>query len=75
MATEAAKKCMEYGFADLNLEEIFIHTYVKNIPSRRVTEKVSMKKRKEFDEVVDQSGQIMRHVVYSLKKNEYQTTT
>jgi len=35
---------MEYGLADLNLEEIFIPIYVKNIPLRRVTEKASMKK-------------------------------
>jgi len=70
-ATEAAKKCMEYGFIVLGLKEIFIHTYVKNIPSMRVAEKIGMKKRKEYDKQVNQGKSTMRHVVYSLNKFEY----
>jgi len=69
-ASEAAQKCLEYGFIDLGLEKIFIHTSVKNIPSMRVAEKVGMKKRKEYDKEVGQSKKIMRHVVYSLHRNE-----
>jgi len=71
LATEAAGKCLEYGFDVLALEEIFIHTYVKNVPSRRVAEKLRMQIRKEWDKKVDPSGRIMRHVVFSMKKDEY----
>jgi len=70
-ATELAAKCLAYGFTNLNLREIFIHTYIKNTPSIRVAEKTGMVKRKEYDKKVDQSGTIMRHVVYSIKKSEY----
>lgn len=71
LATEAAGKCLAYGFDVLALEEIFIHTYVKNVPSRRVAEKIRMLNRKEYDKKVDPSGRIMRHVVFSMKKDEY----
>jgi RimJ/RimL family protein N-acetyltransferase len=37
----------------------------------RVAEKVGMKKRKEYDKEVGQSKKIWRHVIYSLKRNEY----
>ncbi|MBT5177102.1 MAG: GNAT family N-acetyltransferase [Nitrosomonadales bacterium] len=70
-ASEGSKKCLKHGFIDLGLKEIFIHTFVKNIPSMRVAEKVGMKKRKEYDKEVGQSKKIWRHVIYSLKRNEY----
>jgi RimJ/RimL family protein N-acetyltransferase len=71
-ATEASRLCLRYGFFELNLEEIFIHTSLRNTPSQRIAEKVGMIKRKEYDKQVSQEGLIDRHIVYSLKKNQYQ---
>ena len=71
LATEAAVQSLEYGFGALNLEEIFIHTYVENTPSRRIAEKLGMINRWEYDKKIDPSGRIMRHVVFSMKKNKF----
>lgn len=71
LATELAKQCLKYGIQEIGLAEIFIHTWIKNIPSRRVAEKAGMVLRKEYDKVVDPSGKTMKHVVYSLAKSEY----
>ncbi len=67
--TEMAGKCLEYGFDKLELEEIFIHTYVKNIPSIRVAEKLNMTRRKEYDKQVT-PDKFMRHVVFSTMGKE-----
>ena len=70
-ATEAAIACLIYGFEKLNFDEIFIHTYVKNLPSIRVAQKVGMIWRKEYDKILQKhNNMIMRHVVYSLKRGE-----
>ncbi len=71
-ASEASKKCLEYGFFHLGLQEIFIHTYVKNIPSIRVAEKLGMKKRKEYDKTISELKSTMRHVIYSIRIDEFQ---
>jgi RimJ/RimL family protein N-acetyltransferase len=69
-ATESALACLKYGFDKLNLDEIYIHTYVKNIPSIRIAEKIGMIKRKEYDKIITAHNIIMKHVVYSIKKDE-----
>ena len=71
-ATEAALSCLQYGFFELRLEEIFIHTSHRNTPSQRIAEKIRMIKIKEYDKQVSQEGLIDRHIVYSMKKNQYQ---
>ena len=70
-ATEAAKASLAYGFEKLNFQEIFIHTYVKNIPSRRVAEKLKMDKKKEYDKYIDKDGISMRHIVYSMNIEKF----
>jgi len=70
-ATEAAQGCMEFGFEQLELPEIFIHTYVENRPSIRVAEKLGMMKRKEFDKHIATHDVTMRHVVFSMKRQDY----
>ncbi len=70
-ATEAAKASLAYGFEKLNLKEIFIHTYVKNIPSRRVAEKLKMDKKKEYDKYINKDGISMRHIVYSMNIEKF----
>ena len=70
-ATEAAKVSLASGFEELNFPEIFIHTYVKNIPSRRVAEKLNMDKKKEYDKYIEKHGISMRHIVYSMKIEKF----
>lgn len=64
--TEAARGCLDYGFDQLKLDEIFIHTYTKNLPSIRIAQKLEMHLQMEYDKVC--GGElIMPHVVYSKK--------
>lgn len=67
--TEAAKACLDYGFKHLKLNEIFIHTYTKNLPSIRIAQKLGMQLHSEYDKVCDGGDTIMPHVVYSTKCN------
>ncbi len=70
-ATEASVASLKYGFEELQLNEIYIHTYVKNIPSQRVAEKLSMKRIKEFEKYIKDYNIYMRHVVYSMNIEHY----
>lgn len=66
-ATEAAKASLNVGFNDLGLKEIFIHTYIKNIPSQRVAEKIGMTELFKYDKLLVSHNLIWEHVVYSKK--------
>ncbi len=70
-ATEASAASLKYGFEKLHLNEIYIHTYVKNIPSQRVAEKLSMKRIKEFEKYIKDYNIDMRHVVYKMDDKQY----
>ena len=67
-ATEAAAACLAHGFSKLQFPEIYIHTYVKNIPSQRIAEKIGMDRLHEYDKYIPSHGIVWRHVVYSKKK-------
>ena len=47
-ATEGAKRCMQYGFNELNLQKILALAPKINTPSERVMKKTGMKKVSEF---------------------------
>lgn len=47
-ATEGAKKCLEYGFHQLNLKKIIAVAPKINLPSVLVMQKIGMTKIKEF---------------------------
>ena len=68
-ATEAALAVMNYGFNNFQLKEIFIHTWVRNIPSQRIAEKIGMLKVKVYDKHNQEHNIVRRHVVYSMKNN------
>lgn len=68
-ATEAADACLGYGFKKLNLKEIFIHTYIKNIPSQRVAEKIGMKKLFVYDKYLASHDIKWKHVVFRSKND------
>jgi RimJ/RimL family protein N-acetyltransferase len=48
-ATEGAKKCLEYGFEKLHLNEIYSIAPVANTKSQRVMMKIGMRKVATFD--------------------------
>lgn len=68
-ATEAAKASLSCGFEHLKLDEIFIHTYINNIPSQRVAEKIGMKKLFEYEKNLTAQNIKWKHVVFSSKNN------
>lgn len=48
-ATETARKCLEHGFNDLNIEKIVGRAMKENTASIKVLEKTGMKFKKTFD--------------------------
>ena len=69
-ATEAALASLKYGFEKFHLPQIFIHTWVKNIPSQRIAEKVGMQKAKEYDKHIPAHNIFMRHIVYFMQNQD-----
>ena len=47
-ATESAKKCIEFGFSNLNLKQIYAHVHVHNYASQHVIKKCGLHFVKEF---------------------------
>lgn len=70
LATEISINILDFGFKKLNLPEIYIHTYVKNRPSKRVAEKLGMSLKIVYDKQIDDKI-TMRHLVYSMTQEEF----
>ncbi len=69
-ATEAAQACLHYGFQNFAFDRLFIHTYVKNMPSRRIAEKLGMKHVKTYDKLIKSHHLVWQHVVYAITRAE-----
>nr|WP_199081214.1 GNAT family N-acetyltransferase [Pedobacter sp. ASV19] len=66
-ATEAAKRCLDYAFNELDLDEIVSFTSVLNKPSENVMEKIGMYKVGHFLHPAINSGDILEeHVLYRM---------
>jgi [ribosomal protein S5]-alanine N-acetyltransferase len=61
-ATEAARACLEYGFAKLGAKKLISLIRPENLPSRRVAEKMGMSVEKEI------SRKGFTHLVYSIAR-------
>lgn len=75
-ATEAAKKCLEIGFLDCNLEEIVSFTPKINKPSERVMQKIGMLHNPLDDFLhyrVSKDHPLASHVLYRLSSNHYKS--
>lgn len=73
-ATEAAFAALEYGFLDLDLEEIVSFTVPDNFRSIRVMEKLGMShsSKDDFDHpLIEEGHPLRRHVLYRLKRAKY----
>lgn len=69
-ATEAARAALDYGFARLGLEEIVALTVPANRRSRRVMERLGMRRdpAEDFDHPRVPEGPLKRCVLYRLRK-------
>lgn len=73
-ATEGAKAVLEHAFTDLNLEEVVSFTVVNNQPSRRVMEKIGMKRNPNDDfehPKLSKDSPLKWHVLYRISKNNW----
>lgn len=72
-ATEAATAAVNYGFETLGLTEIVSFTSVGNLRSRRVMERLGMRRdpRDDFDHPgIPSTDRLSRHVLYRLPRSE-----
>lgn len=71
-ATEGAKACLEYGFNELKLNQIYSFTAIINKPSQNVMNKIGLKKIDEFlHPKVEEGDPLKPHVLYRIDKEEY----
>lgn len=73
-ATEAARASMEYGFTRLDLAEVVAVTAVINAPSRRVMERLGMRRRprEDFDHpLIDERSPLRAHVLYRTLASDF----
>ncbi len=73
-ATEGAKVVLQHAFTDLNLDEVVSFTALNNQASRRVMEKIGMKRNPndDFDHPkLSKDCSLKRHVLYRISKNDW----
>jgi ribosomal-protein-alanine N-acetyltransferase len=69
-ATEGAKRCVQYGFEELKLGEIYSFTALPNLPSARVMQKIGMTQIGTFEHPRIPDGHFLKnHVLYHIIKN------
>lgn len=67
-ATEGAKRCLQYAFEDLNLEEVLSIAPQINTKSIKVMDKIGMKKIKTFEHpLLLQDERLKSCVLYGIK--------
>ena len=68
-AFESAKRCVEYAFNIMNVEEITAQIRPENFASIKVAEKLKMKIKTRFIKIYN--GKEMPHLLYCVNKTEY----
>ena len=64
-ATEGAQRCLEHGFGEFGLKEVYSFTSRENLPSRRVMEKIGLKYIGDFDHPnVPKNDPLRPHLLY-----------
>ncbi len=72
-ATEGAKRCLEFAFDHLNLEQIISTCPEKNINSEKVMKKIGMKKIGEFNHpLLNDYPELEKCLCYAINKNAWQ---
>lgn len=70
-ATEGAKRCLEFGFKDLNLKKIISTCTRNNIQSEHVMKKIGMIKKGEFNHPKLKDYPDLEKCIWYEIKNEY----
>jgi RimJ/RimL family protein N-acetyltransferase len=71
-ATEGAKACLQFGFNELALDEIYSFTTVFNTRSERVMQRIGMIKQGYFERPhLEQWPGLQQHVLYRVSKNQF----
>lgn len=72
LATEGALGCLKHGFQQLNFEEVYSFTSVRNKRSERVMEKLGMDYLGTFHHPdLERSNPLCRHVLYRLTSGQF----
>ncbi len=74
IAPEAARECLRHGFDDLGFDEVISFTAVTNTNSRRVMEKIGLRRDAagDFDHPSVTDGDPLKpHVLYRLRRDEW----
>lgn len=68
-ATEGAKRCLKYGFEELNFKEIYSITPLKNSKSENVMLKIGMKKQGTFEHPsIEDNHWLKTELLYKITK-------
>lgn len=71
-ATEGARKCLDYGFNKLGLNEIFSFTSAINKPSINVMKKIGLIEQGVFQHPnISEESPLKPHVLYKINRNIY----
>jgi RimJ/RimL family protein N-acetyltransferase len=73
-ATEAARACLAYGFEQMGLDEIVSFAVPENRPSRRVMERIGMRREPQYDfdhPDVKPGSHLARHAFYRLTSADW----
>jgi RimJ/RimL family protein N-acetyltransferase len=69
--TDASALLIDYGFQRLDLRRIYLTCDVKNRGSRRVAEKLGMRREGRLREYMEQEGQANDHFLYAILAREF----
>lgn len=70
-AAEGAKRCIEYGFSKLGIDEIFSMTPKLNLKSERIMQKAGMHYVKDFDlELLKDDERLRPCILYQIQKKD-----
>lgn len=70
-ATEAARACLDYGFVQLQLGQIYSFTSIHNTRSEQVMKKIGMEKEGVFGHPSIADGNWLKeHILYKISRDE-----
>lgn len=70
-ATEGAKRCLSYGFEELNFSEVYSFTSLTNLKSERIMQKIGMRKTGVFEHPAIEEGHELRtHALYKITEQK-----
>ncbi|WP_416306474.1 GNAT family N-acetyltransferase [Neptunicella sp. SCSIO 80796] len=74
-ASEAARCCLDYGFGQLALSQVFSFTAVQNLPSQGVMQKVGMHDMQQnfINPKVPAGHSLAEHVLYKITREQWQS--